>query len=195
MLVIRERKHIKQKEFFQEQMIKDYLTGLYNHRYFQEQLRMSASNKEQFALIFGDIDHFKSVNDNFGHLIGDEVLAGVGEIFKELALKYKGQAFRYGGEEFAFLLPKFQESELSSFFSDLYSKLAKQKFTEMELTITLSFGAAIRRPYDSVDQLLHCADKLLYQAKASGKNCAVFDSGQSYINKSAETNNESTATF
>jgi diguanylate cyclase len=183
MIVIRERKHIQQKEILHEQMITDYLTGLYNHRYFQEQLRIQAAGNNPFILVIGDIDYFKCVNDLYGHMMGDEVLKGIGGMFKELAGKYGGQAFRYGGEEFTFLLPHPGEDGLHDFFRELYDRLDIQGFPPGNFKITMSFGASLKRPYDSADQLLYSADQLLYCAKRKGRNRAMFDTGSAYINQ------------
>ncbi|WP_052948628.1 GGDEF domain-containing protein [Mesobacillus campisalis] len=183
MIVIRERKHIRQKEFLHEQMITDYLTGLYNHRFFQEQLRIQAAGNKPFILVIGDIDYFKCVNDLYGHMMGDEVLKGIGGLFRELAGNYGGQAFRYGGEEFTFLLPDLGEEGLQDFFRNLYDRLDRPDGPSGSLKVTMSFGAAHKQPYDSADQLLYSADQLLYTAKSEGKNRALFDNGSSYINR------------
>lgn len=180
LIVIRERKHFKQKEIFHELMFTDYLTGLYNHRHFQEQLRMLTETKEDFMLVMGDIDHFKQVNDQFGHLTGDEILRKIGGVFQGLAERHEAQAFRYGGEEFAFLLPSMDEMEQITFFQDLYASLAAEEFSEDCKTVTMSFGIASSKEEEMPDKLLGCTDQLLYSAKAAGKNQAKFESGFTY---------------
>lgn len=180
LIVIRERKHFKQKEIFHELMFTDYLTGLYNHRHFQEQLRLLTETKEDFMLVMGDIDHFKQVNDQFGHLTGDEILRKIGGIFQGLAERHEAQAFRYGGEEFAFLLPSMNEMEQITFFEDLYASLAAEEFSEDCKTVTMSFGIASSKEEELPDKLLGCTDQLLYSAKAAGKNQAKFESGFTY---------------
>lgn len=180
LIVIRERKHLKQKEIFHELMFTDYLTGLYNHRHFQEQLRMLTVTQDDFLLVMGDIDHFKLVNDQFGHLTGDEILKKIGTIFQELADRHDAQAFRYGGEEFAFLLPLTDEKGQIAFFENLYSVLSAQEFTEECKSVTMSFGIASSQTEASPNKLLGHADRLLYEAKASGKNQAKFQTGYSY---------------
>jgi diguanylate cyclase len=180
LIVIRERKHLKQKEIFHELMFTDYLTGLYNHRHFQEQLRMLTLNKENFMLVMGDIDYFKQVNDQFGHLTGDEILKRIGLIFQELADRHDAQAFRYGGEEFAFLLPLMDEMRQIAFFEDLYSTLAAEEFTGDCKTITMSFGIASSQTVSLPDKLLGYTDQLLYSAKAAGRNQVKFETGYTY---------------
>lgn len=180
LIVIRERKHLKQKEIFHELMFTDYLTGLYNHRHFQEQLRILTNARQHFLLVMGDIDHFKQINDQFGHLAGDQILKKLGSIFQDLANQYGAQAFRYGGEEFAFLLPAMDESGQIRFFNDLYGRLASETFSEDCKTITMSFGIAASKGEVLPDKLLGFADQLLYSAKANGKNQAKFETGYTY---------------
>jgi diguanylate cyclase len=180
LIVIRERKHLKQKEIFHELMFTDYLTGLYNHRHFQEQLRMLTVTNEEFLLVMGDIDHFKQVNDRYGHLTGDEILKGIGSIFQELADRHDAQAFRYGGEEFAFLLPFMDEESQIAFFEDLYSRLEAVEFTEECKSVTMSFGIASSKHEAMPDKLLGYTDQLLYCAKAAGKNQVKFETGYTY---------------
>jgi diguanylate cyclase len=181
MIVLRERLHMKQKEIFQELMITDYLTGLFNHRSFQEQIRLLASDSKSFTLILGDIDHFKYVNDTYGHMSGDLVLKEIGSIFRNLADEYQGMAFRYGGEEFAFLLSKTSSTNIEAFMSDLYDRLSQRNFTEDGLKITMSFGGAISCQFKTIDQLVVYVDQLLYKAKASGRNQAIVYTAQSTI--------------
>lgn len=180
LIVIRERKHFKQKEIFHELMFTDYLTGLYNHRHFQEQLRLLTTGRQSFMLVMGDIDHFKQINDQFGHLAGDEILRKIGAAFQELAELYDAQAFRYGGEEFAFLLPPIDEAGQVGFFADLYARLASVKISEDGTSVTMSFGIASSKGEALPDKLLGYTDRLLYKAKAAGKNQAKFDSGYTY---------------
>jgi diguanylate cyclase len=181
LIVIRERKHLKQKEIFHELMFTDYLTGLYNHRHFQEQLRIMTSSKQNFLLVIGDIDHFKQINDHFGHLTGDEILKKLGSIFQDIAEQYDAQAFRYGGEEFAFLLPAVEETRQICFFDDLYGRMASEKFSDECTSVTMSFGIAASKAGVLPDKLLGFTDQLLYRAKANGKNQAKFESGYTYF--------------
>jgi len=181
MIVLRERVHMKQKEIFKELMVTDYLTGLFNHRSFQEQIRLLASGSKSFTLILGDIDRFKYVNDTYGHIMGDLVLKEIGSVFCVLADKYQGVAFRYGGEEFAFLLPDSSNTHVEAFMSDLYNRLRQKNFTDDSLKITMSFGGAISSQFESVDQLVVYVDQLLYEAKASGRNRAIVYTGTSTV--------------
>ncbi|SFA73181.1 Diguanylate cyclase, GGDEF domain [Bacillus sp. cl95] len=183
LIVLRERKHFKMKEIYHELVVTDYLTGLYNHRHFQEHLRHLTDRKTPYLLIMGDIDHFKSINDQYGHLVGDEVLRSIGKIFSKIAADFEGQAFRYGGEELAFLLPASAETKLSMFLETVFHELNLAYFTTEKWTITMSFGVALWREEYSSNEIISIADDLLYKAKSNGKNRACLESGFCYRNE------------
>lgn len=183
LIVLRERKHMKQKEIYQELLVQDYLTGLYNHRHFQENLVYLSSNRKEFTLIMGDIDYFKLINDKYGHLVGDDVLKQLGRTILTLVEKYDGQAFRYGGEEFAIILEQTSENKIKLFLNDLYRNLYETTYTAEKWSITMSFGIAFSNSVLTHSKLLGLADSLLYEAKAKGKNCACFESGTLYLNE------------
>lgn len=182
LIVLRERKHMKQKEIYQELLVQDYLTGLYNHRHFQENLVYLSSIRKEYALVMGDIDYFKRINDTYGHLVGDEVLKKLGSTIQSLVEKYDGHAFRYGGEEFAIILEQTSENQIQLFLDDLYRNLSETTYTEDHWSITMSFGIALSTSYPTHSDLLARADGLLYAAKAKGKNCACLESGTVYLN-------------
>ncbi|MFE8699143.1 diguanylate cyclase [Cytobacillus sp. FJAT-54145] len=183
LIVLRERKHFKQKEIYYELMVTDYLTGLYNHRSFQEELEVSFKKEEPFILVMGDIDHFKSINDRYGHMIGDEVLSKLGKLLSEVTTKYKGKAFRYGGEEFAFILPAMKTDQLMFVLEDLYGKINQLTFTSSLWTVTMSFGIAFSSTSVTRDEILSKADQCLYEAKKQGKNRAILETGHKYLSK------------
>lgn len=183
LIVLRERKHFKMKEMYHELVVTDYLTGLYNHRHFQEHLRHLTDSKTPYLLIMGDIDQFKSINDQYGHLVGDDVLRTIGKIFSEIAKDFEGQAFRYGGEELAFLLPASAESKLTMFLETVYHELNHACFTTENWNITMSFGVAAWNEGYSSNEIISIADNLLYKAKGSGKNRACLESGFCYRNE------------
>ena len=134
----------------------------------------------------GDIDHFKQINDQYGHLTGDEILRRIGELFKGIAEKHDAQAFRYGGEEFAFLLPELSETLQIRFFDDIYSTLDRTNFSDDCVSVTMSFGIASSINQKIPDKLLGCADQLLYCAKAAGKNQAKFETGYTFFYSAAK---------
>lgn len=164
LIVLRERKHFKMKEIYHELVVTDYLTGLYNHRHFQEHLSHLVQEAVPISLIMGDIDNFKPINDQYGHLVGDDVLRSLGKVFDETAEKFNGVAFRYGGEEFAFLIPFSSESRAVEFIEELYRLMNDMWFTNERWTTTMSFGAANLKDGQKKEELLAIADELLYKA-------------------------------
>ncbi|RLQ97136.1 GGDEF domain-containing protein [Falsibacillus albus] len=181
MIVLRERVHLREKELINNLLHQDYLTELYNHRCFQEEIRFYHKSGKRYILILGDIDGFKKINDSYGHLIGDEVLQSLGKIFKNVLPKYDGSAYRYGGEEFAFILPIESNDELPQFFGELNKELNETHFTTEQWSVTMSFGVAIAE-HDEPEKVITCADELLYYAKKSGKNRAALKNEKFILN-------------
>jgi diguanylate cyclase (GGDEF)-like protein len=155
----------------------DALTGLWNRRYFDEQLARVIAETDRFggscSLIVADIDHFKQVNDTHGHETGDEVLRHVAETIRE-GVRAIDILARYGGEELAILLPQ------TSFKGA--AELAERLRQRLEATPTISQGAPIPatasfgvasypEPVPYGDWLFLAADKALYEAKDAGRNC------------------------
>lgn len=157
---------------FQERSRHDELTGLYLRRYFlerlNEEIQRAKRYSEKFILLMLDIDYFKKINDEKGHLFGDEILRQLGKILKTFS--YPGSQWcRYGGEEFLGLLPNYPEN-LSR--TEVAEKLRREISENMPITV--SIGVA-EYPRDGKTQkdLLDFSDKALYQAKASGRNRVV----------------------
>ncbi|MBO8158142.1 diguanylate cyclase [Thermosyntropha sp.] len=160
----------------------DYLTGLLNRRAFMERLEGEIKRAERkgdsLGIIIADIDHFKKVNDEYGHQIGDTVLKNFASVLIRSCREYDF-AGRYGGEEFIICLP---ETKLEQAF-----KIAERMRKATELTpafipeinrdikITASFGVAGMKPEDgkTIDDLIREADAALYEAKKSGRNMVV----------------------
>jgi diguanylate cyclase len=176
LIMLRERSHYVQKEAYHFLMHQDYLSGLFNHRSFQEKLRENTASGKSFSLFLGDIDDFKKVNDEYGHQKGDEVIKEVGDILRAFLSDYNGQAFRYGGEEFALLLPHFENENMNSFLDELYCELRKAR----SLSISMSFGHASSSEENEPEKLLSLADKRLYKAKQAGKKRACLKDGEIY---------------
>ncbi|MFC3122360.1 sensor domain-containing diguanylate cyclase [Agaribacter flavus] len=161
----------------------DPLTGLMNRRYFDKRLlaEMRRSRREQTPLTVAilDIDFFKKVNDKFGHLGGDECLKVFSRVLQDIIKRPADVICRFGGEEFVAILPNTELEGACKLMQRL--RLAVEdtviKFEDKEIRITVSIGVTSRvvESNDEQEMLIAFADKLLYQAKQSGRNKVVSD--------------------
>ncbi|MBF0316739.1 MAG: diguanylate cyclase [Nitrospirae bacterium] len=155
--------------------ITDELTGLYNKRYFNETLSLHVNNRQRYdypiSLIFFDIDHFKTVNDKYGHLLGDCVLK---ELAKLVSEQTRGQDVlaRWGGEEFVVLMPHIDLDGAVKFAQRLRLDIEGQNMCD--INITSSFGVVTYICGETGSDFLNRADALLYEAKRSGRNKVCF---------------------
>ena len=155
---------------------RDGLTGLYNRRHIleriEEKLPEISRHQLNFCLVMMDIDHFKNVNDEFGHGAGDEVLRTTAQILAQ-QLRQGDMVARYGGEEFLMLLPMTELSSATLLVERLRAGIEKQtyQFEGTTISVTASFGITQHAPQDSADKMIDRADKALYQAKLAGRNC------------------------
>jgi two-component system, cell cycle response regulator len=149
----------------------DSLTGAFNRRAFFEKTGDLAEAGRCFAAIMFDIDHFKDVNDNYGHDVGDRVLSVIGGE----ARKNKAIFGRLGGEEFAVVLEGSSLDAATRYAEEVREQLAALSFESdgQSFSITASFGVAERAAQESIDLLLKRADAALYQAKRAGRNRVV----------------------
>ncbi|HJZ83983.1 MAG TPA: diguanylate cyclase [Polyangia bacterium] len=169
----------KMYRLMEEMATTDGLTGLYNHRTFQERIAMMLDRSERLdkkcSLILCDIDHFKSINDTYGHPVGDVVLRRVAQLLASSVRKIDLVA-RYGGEEFALVLEETYARGARELAERVRLEVAKQQFTSDQggFQITLSLGIA-SYPDDGRDKqiLIEKADQALYTAKRSGRNRSV----------------------
>lgn len=157
----------------------DELTGLYNRRYFQKQLRKEFSRYQRSfadtAVLMIDLDHFKQINDTFGHAAGDKVLQEFARLLTQ-SLRSSDLSARVGGEEFAVLLPNTDIRQAEIFANRLRNQVAgfKFHFEQQEISVTISAGCTLMTLDDSrPDMALARADKALYEAKSSGRNRVV----------------------
>jgi two-component system cell cycle response regulator len=160
----------------EERATTDGLTGLTNHRAFQERLAQIHALAERtgrgFSLILTDIDHFKKVNDTYGHPVGDAVLKRVAAVFAGRARKVDVVA-RYGGEEFVLVLPDTDAEGAAIFASKLREEVAAQTMTSDAgpFQVTISMGvAAYPRDGQETAALVERADQALYYCKKHGRN-------------------------
>ncbi|MFW1678652.1 GGDEF domain-containing protein [Pontibacter sp. JAM-7] len=154
----------------------DALTGLPNRASYEDQLEQEFQRwlryKVPFSIVIGDIDHFKRINDSFGHLAGDKVLRLVGKLIKT-KLRTTDFAARIGGEEFVMILPSSESDGAMQAVDKLRALLESSpfNFNGKPVNVTMSFGVSQVEPDDSEETLFTRADQALYQAKADGRNC------------------------
>ena len=170
---------IKSRDFEQQYMLAttDGLTELYNHRYFQEQIRMQVEQSKRysnnFSLIIIDIDFFKKFNDTFGHQSGDAVLRQVAQTLKR-NVRATDIVCRYGGEEMSIILPNTSKDEAYATAQKICQRVAEKTFKltgNNETHVTISLGVSTF-PFDgdTAPKIIESADKKLYNAKNNGRN-------------------------
>jgi len=168
------------RESLRVQAVRDPLTGLYNRRYMQEfldrELHSARRKRRPLAVMMLDLDHFKRYNDNFGHSAGDQALAAVGETLLR-CVRAEDVACRYGGEEFALILPECSLRQATVRAEEICRRLREyraQPDHQANRALTVSIGvAAFDETTDRVDLLLKFADDALYQAKRAGRDRVV----------------------
>ena len=158
--------------------VTDPLSGLFNRRYFHERLEEELDRARRHdttvALLMIDIDNFKGINDQFGHLAGDLVIRGVGEILKRSVRRFD-LCTRFGGEEFAIVMPGSGAESSASVGERIRQRIEAFRPAEADLTdlrVTASIGMAVSEGA-SVRELIARADQALYEAKHAGKNRLV----------------------
>jgi len=154
----------------------DGLTGLLNHRYFQEilgdEIERARRYQRELSLALIDLDHFKLINDRYGHAAGDQLLRGVGEILR-LTTRATDRAARFGGDEFAVLMPETNLAEADTLLRRIHAMVRGAVFgqPQFELSCTISAGVvALPRWLCSSAEFIELADTLLYHAKREGRN-------------------------
>ncbi len=172
---------VTDRKALEEELIRqahiDYLTGVNNRRYFMEraehELRRANRSGSQLSIFMLDIDHFKRINDRYGHKVGDMVLKMLAEACQS-ALRDIDILARMGGEEFAVLLPETESSlaiEVARRLQDFINKASLPLEGNLAIKIQVSIGvASMASPHDNMDILLHLADTALYEAKNTGRN-------------------------
>jgi diguanylate cyclase len=176
-------------EAIRAESLTDPLTGLGNRKYFDRSIDMAVqsaqANGEPLSLLMFDIDHFKSFNDSYGHLTGDQVLRLVGMSLKQ-TIKGQDITARYGGEEFAVVLPNTALRQALTVADHIrravMSKELKKKSTgEILGRVTISVGVSMLKPGDDTDALIERADACLYAAKRNGRNRVICEADPEYV--------------
>jgi diguanylate cyclase len=154
----------------------DPLTGTDNRRVMDDELERALAvhrrYDEPFGLLVLDLDHFKSVNDRFGHREGDAVLVRFAEVVTAIS-RQTDRLFRLGGEEFVLLVPRVDAAALSVVAQDILQEVA-QRVSSPGGPVTVSIGGAVLAGHETADDWLHEADQCLYEAKRLGRNCSVI---------------------
>jgi diguanylate cyclase len=159
--------------------LRDQLTGIYNRRAYDEQLKLTLESFERgtlsaFSLIIFDIDMFREVNNAYGHLAGDGILAHLARVAAE-TLRCDDFIFRYGGDEFIVILPEARLADAAKVADKLRRQVEVVDFklsrdSETTINVTISLGVSEAAPGDTAAAVLARADEALYRSKNGGRN-------------------------
>lgn len=175
------RVEANQSETLRVRSLTDALTGLHNRGWLDDTLRRMVVRVDRgdapFALLIADVDHFKTFNDTWGHLVGDRVLQQVAETLR-VSLRPTDFAARYGGEEFALVLPAVSDLGMALGIAERVCRAVRETVMLPDRgadspRVTISIGGAVHQPGEAVETLIHRADQLLYRAKQEGRDRAV----------------------
>lgn len=164
----------------QDAALRDPLTGIWNRRYMSRRLEIAMwilqEQEIPFGIFFVDIDHFKTVNDRFGHKTGDQVLMMVANTLHE-NLRAEDAVARWGGEEFVALLNGLDEDGMASVAKKLTTLIrhSSLRFNEQEISVTVSMGMTSARKDDTVKSLVDRADQNMYRSKLGGHDLVTGD--------------------
>lgn len=153
----------------------DSLTGLYNKRVLERVLEKLEEDQKDFSLVSIDIDHFKGVNDKYGHAVGDKVIKHLAELMESQS-RSSDLLFRNGGEEFLVIMPEAKIENAIQLAERLRESMMSSEIEGIEQSITISLGVSQWLPWDakkSMDRVLAEADQALYMAKEQGRNRVV----------------------
>ena len=166
---------------YRELSIHDHLTQLYNIRHFYYQLKFELERCNRYnqplTLLLLDIDNFKNYNDMYGHIEGDMVLQRLGQVVKK-CLRKADSAYRYGGEEFTFLLPMTTVADGTVTAERIRTEFKKETFSpapDRQVHITVSIGVAQYIINEDLQSFVRRTDQLMYQGKREGKDRVCSD--------------------
>jgi diguanylate cyclase (GGDEF)-like protein/PAS domain S-box-containing protein len=155
--------------------VTDALTGLYNRRYFNNNLKVESERSDRYgphlSLILLDVDFFKKYNDTFGHTEGDKVLSMIGNIIQK-CIRKTDSGCRYGGEEFAVILPQ-SDIDGASVTAERIRNCVESETAELNDGVTISAGISQYQIKQNLSEFIKNSDSALYKAKESGRNCVT----------------------
>lgn len=158
---------------------KDYMTNLYNRRFLfkvsEDLIKVAKKENTPLSIIIFDIDNFKSINDTYGHNVGDIIIKRFAKILKQLQDSYI--CSRFGGEEFVVLLPNTNKKDTFNIATEIKNTIEKLTIKVDEknsLNFTISGGVDSLKPNTNIDELIHTADMALYEAKKNGRNQIIL---------------------
>jgi two-component system cell cycle response regulator len=167
------------KKLLENLSVRDSLTGLYNHQYFYARFDEEFSRAERYdaplSCMFIDIDDFKKVNDDFGHIAGDLAIRKLSLLMNQL-LRKSDIAARYGGDEFALILPNVDRTHARMFAERILAMVREVSVPQLygqHITVSIGLATYAEKNYTSYEELLHYADAAMYEAKKAGKNRIV----------------------
>jgi diguanylate cyclase (GGDEF)-like protein len=165
---------------FENQAMRDPLSELLNRRGMQEKLQHEFERSKRYSndltVMMCDIDDFKTINDQYGHDKGDEIIKSIGTIFKS-GMRKQDSLARWGGEEYLFLLPETNGNQAMQLAEKLRREVLKEAYTQDDkiFSITVSFGLHQITATDTIDQAITKADTNLYIAKEQGRNRCILN--------------------
>lgn len=167
---------MSEKLQLQKQIVRDQLTKAYNRVYFEkiknDFVNANTSDNKRTGIIFFDIDHFKNVNDTYGHKVGDDILKEIVNIVRA-NIRSSDKLIRWGGEEFIILLPANSMDDIYKEAEHLRKTIQKYHFNTIE-QVTCSFGLALHEEGSDIQESIKKADEGLYEAKNNGRNKVAF---------------------
>ena len=170
-----------QQQLLENLALMDPLTGAQNRRAMDKELEIAIKSHKRDRSMYGlaimDLDHFKRINDKYGHEVGDNLLISFSEMIKKNSRK-TDRFFRIGGEEFVLLLPGVDVASLRT-ITEHYCKFIEQHLRCQDETVSVSIGAAVLNDEENQQEWVARADNAMYAAKNAGRNCAIVDDGSS----------------
>lgn len=174
-LIVRIERLLARKELFDQSVLLDELTKLYNRKFLKDVFERNINDLNRYNKIFSlailDIDHFKQINDLYGHLTGDEILSGFANLLKQNT-RSSDIVFRYGGEEFVIIFPNTNQTDTVEIVSRLLKECSQLPFEKNGQVFSVSFSAGVftvHQPETSMEEAIKAADQALYQAKENGR--------------------------